>query len=58
LPATNLESVRDDIYLLGTQMTLVLIGKGLLFEGSTPKPKHKQVPGIQKETGKVKIKLS
>ena len=27
-------------------MTLVLIGKGLLLEGSTPKTKDKQVPGI------------
>ena len=27
-------------------MTLVLIGKVLLFEGSTPKTKDKQVPGI------------
>ena len=34
------------IYIPGTQMTLVLIGKGLLLEGSTPKTKDKQVPGI------------
>ena len=27
-------------------MTLVLIGTGLLLEGSTPKTKDKQLPGI------------
>jgi len=27
-------------------MTLVLIGKGPLLEGSTPKTKDKQVPGV------------
>ncbi len=30
----------------GTQMTLVLNGKGLLLEGSNPKIEDKQVPGI------------
>ena len=34
------------IYIPGTQMTPVLIGKGLLFEGSNPKIEDKQVPGI------------
>ena len=34
------------IYIPGTQMTLVLNGKGLLLEGSTPKIEDKQVPGI------------
>ena len=29
-----------------TQMTLVLIGKDLVLEGSTPKIEDKQVPGI------------
>ena len=35
-----------DIYIPGTQMTPVLIGKGLLFEGSNSKIEDKQVPGI------------
>ena len=30
----------------GTQMTLVLLEKGLVLEGSTPKIEDKQVPGI------------
>ena len=34
------------IYIPGTQMTPVLIWKGLLFEGSNPKIEDKQVPGI------------
>ena len=34
------------IYIPGTQMTLVLNGKGLLLEGSNPKIEDKQVPGI------------
>ena len=34
------------IHIPGTQMTPVLIGKGLLLEGSTPKTKDKQVRGI------------
>ena len=34
------------IYIPGTQMTLVLNGKGLLLEGSDPKIEDKQVPGI------------
>ena len=34
------------IYIPGTQMTLVLTGKGLLLEGSNPKIEDKQVPGI------------
>ena len=34
------------IYIPGTQMTLALIGKGLLLKGATPKTKDKQVPGI------------
>ena len=33
-------------YIPGTQMTPVLIEKGLLLEGSTPKTKDKQVRGI------------
>ena len=37
-------------YIPGTQMTLALIGKGLLWEGSTPKTKDKQVPGIYIDT--------
>ena len=35
-----------DLYIPGTQMTLVLNGKGLLLEGSNPKKEDKQVPGI------------
>ena len=34
------------IYIPGTQLTLALIGKGLLLKGATPKTKDKQVPGI------------
>ena len=34
------------IYIPGTQMTLVLNGKGLLLEGSNPKIEDKQVPGM------------
>ena len=34
------------IYIPGTQMTIVLNGKGLLLEGSDPKIEDKQVPGI------------
>ena len=34
------------LYIPGTQMTLVLNGKGLLLEGSDPKIEDKQVPGI------------
>ena len=34
------------IYIPGTQMTLVLLGKGLVLEGSTPKIENKQVLGI------------
>ena len=34
------------VYIPGTQMTLILIGKGLLLEGSSPKIEDKQVPGI------------
>jgi len=34
------------MYIPGTQMTLVLNGKGLLLEGSNPKIEDKQVPGI------------
>ena len=33
-------------YLPGTQMTLVLIGKDLVLEGSTTKIEDKQVPGM------------
>ena len=32
-------------------MTLVLIGKGPLSEGSTPKIKDKQVPGVHMDDG-------
>ena len=35
------------IYIPGTQMTLVLLEKGLVLEGSTPKIEDKQVPGTQ-----------
>ena len=34
------------VYTPGTQMTLVLLEKGLVLEGSTPKIEDKQVPGI------------
>ena len=34
------------IYLPRTQMTIVLIGKDLVLEGSTPKIEDKQVPGM------------
>ena len=34
------------IYIPGTQMTPVLIGKGLVLEGWNPKIEDKQVPGI------------
>ncbi len=34
------------IYIPGTQMSIVLIGKGLLLEGWSPKTGDKQVPGI------------
>ena len=34
------------IYIPGTQMTLVLNGKGLFLEGSNPKIEDKQVTGI------------
>ena len=34
------------IYIPGTQMTLVLIGKDLVLKGSTTKIEDKQVPGI------------
>ena len=34
------------LYIPGTQMTLVLFGKGLLLKGSTTKIEDKQVPGI------------
>ena len=34
------------IYIPGTQMTLVLIGKDLVLEGSTTKIEDKQVAGI------------
>ena len=34
------------LYLPGTQMTPLLIGKGLLLEGWNPKIADKQVPGI------------
>ena len=34
------------LYLPGTQMTLVLVGKGLVLGGSTTKIEDKQVPGI------------
>ena len=33
------------IYIPGTQMTLVLIGKGLVLEGPWLKIEDKQVPG-------------
>ena len=33
------------MYIPGTQMTLVLNGKGLLLEGSNPKIEDKRVPG-------------
>ena len=33
------------VYIPGTQMTVVLNGKGLLLEGSNPKIEDKQVPG-------------
>ena len=33
------------IYIPGTQITLILSGKGLLLEGSRPKIEDKQVPG-------------
>jgi len=32
-------------YGIGTKMTVVLNGKGLLLEGSNPKIEDKQVPG-------------
>ena len=35
----------DHICIPRTQMTLVLLEKGLLLEGSTPKIEDKQVPG-------------
>ena len=35
-----------DLYLPRTQMTLVLIEKGLVLEGWSPKIEDKQVPGI------------
>ena len=34
------------VYTPGTQMTLVLLEKGLVLEGSNPKIEDKQVPGI------------
>ena len=34
------------LYIPGTQKTPVLIGTGLVLEGSTPKTKDKWVPGI------------
>ena len=34
------------IYIAGTQISSVLIGKGLVVEGSTRKIEDKQVPGI------------
>ena len=37
---------RSEIYIPGTQMTLVLIGKDLVLKGSTTKIEDKQVPGI------------
>ena len=33
-------------YIPETQMTLVLIGKDLVLEGSTPKIENKRVPGV------------
>ena len=38
--------VSSVITLPGTQMTIVLIGKGLVLEASTTKIEDKQVPGI------------
>ena len=35
-----------NVYIPGTQMTLVLIGKDLVLKGSTTKIEDKQVPGI------------
>ena len=35
-----------NIYLSGTQMTLLLVRKGLVLGGSTPKIEDKQVPGV------------
>ena len=40
------------INLPGTQMTLVLIGKDLVLEGSTTKLEDKQVPGTKKNIRK------
>ena len=39
-------SIWTKIYIPGTQMTPVLIGKGFLLEGSSPKIEDKHVPGI------------
>ena len=36
----------ENICMPGTQMTLSLIGKGLVLERSTPQTKDKQVPGM------------
>ena len=35
-----------DMYIPGTQMTLVFIGKGFVLEGRSPKIEDEQVPGI------------
>ena len=42
----NFKFISIYIYIPGTQMTLVLNGKGLLLEGSDCKIEDKQVPGI------------
>ena len=39
-------SKAHNVYNPGTQMTLVLIERGLLLEGSTPKTKDEQAPGL------------
>ena len=52
--ASELPSIQDvpisihlsaPVYIPGTQMTLVLIAKDLVLEGSTTKIEDKQVPG-------------
>ena len=44
--STGITQLYIHIYVPGTQMTSVLIGKDLVLEGSTPKIEDKQVPGI------------
>ena len=42
----KMKSRKIYIYIPGTQMTPVLLEKGLVLKGSTPKIEDKQVPGI------------